>query len=47
MEEHNLVTGLCAFPLTPLNEERIDEEAFAGIVQRLVAARVDSLEVIS
>lgn len=38
-----MFTGLSAFPLTPLTEKSIDEQAFAGLVQRLAAARVDSI----
>jgi len=36
-------TGLSAFPLTPLADDRVDERAFAGIVERLAAAGVDSI----
>lgn len=35
--------GLSAFPLTPMNESGIDETAFANLVERLVAAGVDSI----
>ena len=35
--------GLSAFPLTPVTDEGVDEAAFAGIVDRLVAAGVDSI----
>ncbi|CAH1199055.1 MULTISPECIES: dihydrodipicolinate synthase family protein [Paenibacillus] len=35
--------GLSAFPLTPLNEAGIHDNEFAGLVQRLVAAGVDSI----
>lgn len=35
--------GLSAFPLTPMNEETIDEEAFVRLIERLVMARVDSI----
>ena len=35
--------GLSAFPLTPLNESGIDETAFVHLVERLVAAGVDSI----
>lgn len=35
--------GLCAFPLTPMNEDVIDEAAFARLIERLVLARVDSI----
>lgn len=37
------LTGLSAFPLTPLDESGLDERAFAGIVDRLAAAGVDSI----
>lgn len=36
-------TGLSAFPLTPLVDDRIDEEAFAWLVRWLAAAGVDSI----
>ncbi|MGG4217894.1 dihydrodipicolinate synthase family protein [Paenibacillus jamilae] len=35
--------GLSAFPLTPVNETGIDEKAFVALIQRLVAANVDSI----
>lgn len=35
--------GLSAFPLTPMNEQGLDEAAFAGLVERLADARVDSI----
>jgi len=35
--------GLCAFPLTPMNEDAIDEPAFARLLARLVAAGADSI----
>lgn len=43
-----MLTGLSAFPLTPLNkdtidEDAIDEAAFVHLVERLVAAGVDSI----
>lgn len=38
--------GLSAFPLTPLTEETIDEGAFTGLLERLVAADVDSVTVL-
>ncbi|GAA2358187.1 dihydrodipicolinate synthase family protein [Saccharopolyspora halophila] len=38
-----MFTGLSAFPLTPVTDHGIDEESFAGLVQRLAAARVDSI----
>lgn len=36
-------TGLSAFPLTPLNDNGIDERAFEGIIGRLASAGVDSI----
>lgn len=38
-----MVTGLSAFPLTPVTDHGIDEASFAGLVERLAAARVDSI----
>jgi len=38
-----MLTGLSAFPLTPMNESAIDEAAFNRLVERLVAAGVDSI----
>ncbi|QBR73917.1 dihydrodipicolinate synthase family protein [Microbacterium sediminis] len=35
--------GLSAFPLTPLRDDRVDEAAFAGLVERAAAAGVDSI----
>jgi 4-hydroxy-tetrahydrodipicolinate synthase len=37
--------GLCAFPVTPLNPngDSVDERAYAGLVERLAAAGVDSI----
>ena len=39
----SIFAGLSAFPLTPLADDRIDELAFAGLIERLVAAGVDSV----
>ncbi|KAB1645363.1 dihydrodipicolinate synthase family protein [Gulosibacter chungangensis] len=36
-------TGLSAFPLTPLFDDHVDEQAFTRLVQRLAAAGVDSI----
>lgn len=36
-------SGLSAFPLTPMNETGIDEAAFVRLLERLVAANVDSI----
>jgi 4-hydroxy-tetrahydrodipicolinate synthase len=38
-----MFTGLSAFPLTPINEERIDETSYAHLILRLVNAGVDSI----
>lgn len=38
-----MFTGLSAFPLTPMSEDGIDEPAFAGLIQRLARAGVDSI----
>lgn len=38
-----LFRGLSAFPLTPLRDDAVDEVAFAGLVERLAAAGVDSI----
>ncbi len=38
-----MFNGLSAFPLTPMNESGIDEEAFVRLIQRLAAAGVDSI----
>ena len=41
-----MFTGLSAFPLTPFNAQGIDEAAFVRLLNRLTAARVDSLGVL-
>lgn len=38
-----LFTGLSAFPLTPFRDDRVDEDAFAGLIDRLAATGVDSI----
>ncbi|MBD3919295.1 dihydrodipicolinate synthase family protein [Paenibacillus sp. PR3] len=38
-----MFTGLSAFPLTPMNESGIDEEAFIRLIQRAADAKVDSI----
>lgn len=38
-----MFTGLSAFPLTPLHDDRLDEPAFAGLVDRLRDAGADSI----
>ena len=39
----SLFTGLSAFPLTPLKGDSLDEDAFVGLIERLVLAGVDSI----
>lgn len=39
----SLFTGLSAFPLTPLDGENLDEDAYIGLIERLVLAGVDSI----
>jgi 4-hydroxy-tetrahydrodipicolinate synthase len=36
-------TGLSAFPLTPLDDDHLDESAYAKLIARLAAAGVDSI----
>jgi 4-hydroxy-tetrahydrodipicolinate synthase len=38
-----MFTGLSAFPLTPITNDQVDEEAFVRLVARLRDARVDSI----
>jgi 4-hydroxy-tetrahydrodipicolinate synthase len=38
-----MFTGLSAFPLTPLANDAVDEASFIRLVQRLAAAKVDSI----
>lgn len=38
--------GLSAFPLTPIHNNSVDENAFVGLIQRLVNAKVDSIGVL-
>lgn len=38
-----MFTGLSAFPLTPMANDAVDEAAFVRLVERLAAARVDSI----
>ena len=40
---NSMFTGLSAFPLTPMRDDAVDENAFVGLIERLVAARVDSI----
>ena len=42
----NPFSGLSAFPLTPLHEQKVDEGAFAVLVERAVEAGVDSISVL-
>ncbi len=41
-----MFSGLSAFPLTPMNEHGLDEASFVRLVERLVAANVDSIGVL-
>ncbi|MGO1885496.1 MAG: dihydrodipicolinate synthase family protein [Citricoccus sp.] len=41
-----MFTGLSAFPLTPLRDDRVDGPALSGLVQRLASAGVDSITVL-
>lgn len=38
-----MLTGLSAFPLTPVNDDRFDERAYAQLITRLARAGVDSI----
>ncbi len=38
-----MFTGLSAFPITPVTDHGIDDTSFAGLVERLATARVDSI----
>lgn len=38
-----MFTGLSAFPLTPLAHDAVDEASFIRLVERLAAAKVDSI----
>lgn len=38
-----MFTGLCAFPLTPFRDERIDIKAFERLITNLTDAKVDSI----
>ena len=42
-DQMNAITGLSAFPLTPLRDDAFDERAFVGLVERLTDAGVDSI----
>lgn len=41
-----MFSGLSAFPLTPMNEHRLDEKAFVRLIDRLVVSNVDSIGVL-
>ena len=41
-----MFSGLSAFPLTPMNENNLDEAAFVRLIERLVLAGVDSIGVL-
>lgn len=41
-----MFSGLSAFPLTPVNEHDLNEAAFVRLIERLVAANVDSIGVL-
>ncbi|RUQ20447.1 dihydrodipicolinate synthase family protein [Kocuria sp. HSID16901] len=45
-DSSELFTGLSAFPLTPLHDDRMDESAFGNIIGMLDAASVDSITVL-
>ncbi|MDY1016356.1 dihydrodipicolinate synthase family protein [Pseudomonas coleopterorum] len=38
-----MFTGLSAFPLTPLRDGKVDENAFVGLIENLVSVKVDSI----
>jgi 4-hydroxy-tetrahydrodipicolinate synthase len=38
-----MLSGLSAFPLTPMNETGVDETAFTALIRRLASANVDSI----
>lgn len=42
----DVLTSLCAFPLTPLADDTLDESALAALVSRAVAGGADSLGVL-
>ena len=37
------MSGLSAFPLTPMRDDKVDEQAFTSLIDRLVDAGVDSI----
>lgn len=41
-----MFTGLCAFPLTPLKNELVDERAFIDIIHRMNINHVDSIGIL-
>lgn len=40
------LSGLSAFPLTPMLDDRLDEHSLIGLIRRLAQARVDSITVL-
>ena len=40
---NSIFTGVSAFPLTPLHDDRVDKQAYIGLIERLTAAGVDSI----
>jgi len=38
-----MMTGLCAFPLTPIAHGKVDEDAFIQLIHHLAAAGVDAI----
>lgn len=43
---NDIFTGLSAFPITPMNEDSIDEEAFIRLIQELAEKKVNSIGVL-
>lgn len=41
-----MFTGLSAFPLTPLQDDTVDDKSFTGLIQRLDSSGVDSITVL-
>ena len=41
-----MFTGLSAFPLTPLQDDTVDDKSFTGLIQRLDSSDVDSITVL-
>ena len=36
----SIFTGLSTFPITPLHDDKVDEEAFASLITRLVLSLI-------